>query len=444
MTEPERYKNVAEEEIEIDLRHLLKVFKKWNKLIILGTLLCAFSVGILSFFVIPPVYEAETLLMVTQATDKLQSVQQVEGLDEVVGSISQMPVWTMNTYLGQIKSEVVMQRVIDRLKMDHTLYNPATLSRQVDASIVKDSNLLDIKVSNGDPVLASKIANTLSEEYLQLMTEKNKQQMTRSMTFLEEQQSIAEEELQKSEAELKKFQSQPRGVEILQSEFENTSKDLVEFTSRLKMNQVEIRQLMAGVGSLEAELAEVPQMVSTGKWDQTSGTNVATQEMNPLYVSLSEQLAEKRAALAEKQGESEGLQLMVDSMNQEMDSLQADLAEKKVEQEKLQREVERLKQTSETLAQKATEAQIAKSIDIGDTSVMVISQASVPDHPVKPQKKLNIAIALVLGLMIFTLLAFVLDYLDNTLKTPEDITRELDLPVLGMIPLANGHNTRTK
>lgn len=444
MTEPERHKYVAEEEIEIDLRHLLKVFKKWNKLIILGTLLCAFSAGLLSFFVIPPVYEAETLLMVTQATDKLQSVQQVEGLDEVVGSISQMPVWTMNTYLGQIKSEVVMQRVIDKLELDRTLYNPAVLSRQIDASIVKDSNLLDIKVSNGDPVLAGKIANTLSEEYLQLMTEKNKQQMTRSMTFLEEQQSIADKELQNAEAKLKEFQSQPRGVEILESEFENTSKDLVEFTSRLKMNQVEIRQLMAGITSLEAELAGVPQMVSTGKWDQTSGTNVATQEVNPLYVSLSEQLAEKRSALAEKQGESEGLQMMVDSMNLDMDSLQADLAVKKVEQEKLQREVARLKQTAETLAQKATEAQIAKSIDMGDTSIMVISQASVPDHPVKPQKKLNIAIALVLGLMVFTLLAFVLDYLDNTLKTPDDITRELDLPVLGMIPLANGHNTRTK
>ncbi len=444
MTEPERHKYVAEEEIEIDLRHLLKVFKKWNRLIILGTLLCAFSAGLLSFFVIPPVYEAETLLMVTQATDKLQSVQQVEGLDEVVGSISQMPVWTMNTYLGQIKSEVVMQRVIDKLELDRTLYNPAVLSRQIDASIVKDSNLLDIKVSNGDPTLASKIANTLSEEYLQLMTEKNKQQMTRSMTFLEEQQSIADKELQNAEAKLKEFQSQPRGVEILESEFENTSKDLVEFTSRLKMNQVEIRQLMAGITSLEAELAGVPQMLSTGKWDQTSGSNVATQEVNPLYVSLSEQLAEKRSALAEKQGESEGLQMMVDSMNLDMDSLQADLAVKKVEQEKLQREVERLKQTAETLAQKATEAQIAKSIDMGDTSIMVISQASVPDHPVKPQKKLNIAIALVLGLMIFTLLAFVLDYLDNTLKTPDDITRELDLPVLGMIPLANGNNTRTK
>ena len=67
----------------------------------------------------------------------------------------------------------------------------------------------------------------------------------------------------------------------------------------------------------------------------------------------------------------------------------------------------------------------------------MVSEASVPSHPVKPNKKLNIAIAVVLGLMIFTLLAFVLEYLDNTLKTPEDINKELGLPVLGVIPKMN-------
>jgi len=44
--------------------------------------------------------------------------------------------------------------------------------------------------------------------------------------------------------------------------------------------------------------------------------------------------------------------------------------------------------------------------------------------------------------MVFTLLAFVLEYLDNTLKTPEDVTRELELPVLGVIPKATKANTK--
>lgn len=80
------------------------------------------------------------------------------------------------------------------------------------------------------------------------------------------------------------------------------------------------------------------------------------------------------------------------------------------------------------------EIQIAKSIDLGDTTITVISEASIPGSPIRPNKKLNIAIAAVLGLMTFTLLAFVLEYLDNTIKTPEDVSNQLGLPVLGVIP----------
>ena len=96
--------------------------------------------------------------------------------------------------------------------------------------------------------------------------------------------------------------------------------------------------------------------------------------------------------------------------------------------------MDRLKQTVETLAQKTTETQIARSIDLGDTSVLVVSEAAVPAHPVKPKKKLNLAVALVLGLLASTALAFVLEHLDYTIKTPEDVARQLELPVVGVIP----------
>jgi succinoglycan biosynthesis transport protein ExoP len=442
VTKPEQRPYLAEEEMEIDLRHLLGVLKKRSKLIIAGTLLCALSAGLFSWFLIPPTYQAQTLLMVTQATDKLQTVEQSEGLDNVVGSISTIPVLTMNTYLGQIKSEVVMQRVIKKLNLDPNLYTPAVLAGKINATIVKDSNLIDIKVTHGDPVMASKIANALSEEYLNVMTEKNQEQMTRSVTFLEEQQKIADKELEKAAEALKKYQSQDRSVEVMELELTSKSNDLTTCNSRLQIVQVEIQQLMAGISSLEQDLAAISPVIPVQKWDESSGQTVTVQDSNPLYITLSQQLAEKRATLAEKQGESAGLQAVVAALNQEINSLQADLAAKKLEQEKLQRELDRLKATSETLAAKTTETRIARSMDIGNTSVMVISQASIPNSPIKPNKKMNVAIALVLGLMAFTLLAFVLDFLDNTLKTTDDISRELGLPVLGVIPLASNQSTR--
>lgn len=67
-------------------------------------------------------------------------------------------------------------------------------------------------------------------------------------------------------------------------------------------------------------------------------------------------------------------------------------------------------------------------------NVQVIDKAEVPMNPVKPQVKLNIAIAGVLGLMASIFLVFLLEYVDNTIKTPLDVERHLELPIIGMIP----------
>jgi len=405
------------------------------------TLLAGLAAYIVSSFVVTPVYQAKTLLMVTQATDKLSaatSTNQNEDLSDVVSTVTTIPVWTMSTYQGQLKSEALMQRVIDRL---HLEVSPGGLSSMIETEVVKDSNLIEVRVSNTDPETTARIANTLTEEYLQLMTEKNQQQMTNSVEFLEDQRVITDDELRAAEDKLKDFQSQPRGVAVLQAEFTSRSADLANFTSQSKMSYIEQEQLSSGVALLEQELAKTPAYINVEKWSDAAGGAVYTQETNPLYISLSEQLAQKRAELAEKQGESAGLAVMLDTIDIELDGLQAEIAAKTMEQDRLQREVDRLRETFGTLAKKETETQIAKSIDLGDTSVMVISEASIPGGPIKPNVKMNIMIAMLLGLMLFIIIAFLLEYLDNTLKTPDDVTRELDLPTLGVIPRMDKKNS---
>ena len=68
-------------------------------------------------------------------------------------------------------------------------------------------------------------------------------------------------------------------------------------------------------------------------------------------------------------------------------------------------------------------------------NVNVLSEAAVGSTPtqVSPKPLLNIAIALVVGLMVGVGLAFLLEYLDNTLKSEEDIESHLDLPVMGVV-----------
>ena len=67
-------------------------------------------------------------------------------------------------------------------------------------------------------------------------------------------------------------------------------------------------------------------------------------------------------------------------------------------------------------------------------SVEVIDKAITPIEPVKPNKKMNVAIAAVLGIMIGLFVVFLIEYLDNKIKTPQDIEKQLGLPLLGVIP----------
>lgn len=324
MSEPQINPYVAEDEIEIDLRQILSVLKKWHRMIITMTLVLALGVGAVSYYLITPIYQADTLLRFSQATDKLQT-----NPNAVMNNSSELdqytkPVLTMNTHLAQLKSRELMQRVIDKLQL--TGYSPASLAGIVDASIVKDSNLIQVKVESAYPYQASQIANAISDQYMRLLNEKTQEQINSSVTFLTNQKQLIEKQLEEDQAELKTLGSNPKGDEL-------TRRD------------------------------------------------------------------------------------------------------------DLRLEIERLKQTQATLNKQIADTLIARSVDLGNSSMVVMSAAAVPTAPIKPNLVQNVLIGLVLGLMIFTLLAFVLEYLDNTVKSPDDF-REMDLLVLGMIPTTSNSDGR--
>ena len=66
--------------------------------------------------------------------------------------------------------------------------------------------------------------------------------------------------------------------------------------------------------------------------------------------------------------------------------------------------------------------------------IQVIDKAILPKDAVKPNKMMNIAIAAVLGMMIGLFIVFLIEYLDNKIKTPQDIEKHLGLSVIGVIP----------
>lgn len=91
---------------------------------------------------------------------------------------------------------------------------------------------------------------------------------------------------------------------------------------------------------------------------------------------------------------------------------------------------------AKAIADKVAEVFKDKVVEIMKVeNVQIIDKAQVPVSPIKPNKKLNLAIAAVLGLMVGFGLVFIIEYFDDTIKTPEDIQKHLNLPVIGTIPV---------
>ncbi len=87
---------------------------------------------------------------------------------------------------------------------------------------------------------------------------------------------------------------------------------------------------------------------------------------------------------------------------------------------------------------KVFEKEIKKLMSVDNVSVLPLADDQEKQAPISPNPPLNIAIAAVVGLIIGIGLAFLLDYLDNTVKTEQDIEKLLGLPVLGAITTIDG------
>lgn len=445
----------VEESDFIDLREYLRIVMKRKTMIVLITIVSALTSALYSIFLIPPLYESKAVLMVTQSQSQRQSTS-AEGLESVVSTVSRIPEMTINSYVGQAKAPILLERVIRKLDLDPVAYTVEGLSGMVTVQAVKDTNIIEIKVRNNEPELATRIANTLSEQFLIFISEKNQEQMAKSIEFLQNQVKNVERELAKATEDLKNLNAIPRSVNLLEKEIEKKTNDFTEYQSRLILAQVELDQLEAGKAKLEQRLSATPEKVTVTRLvvpgvvggyvvespEAAAGQNTLTvpvEEVNPAYISLVEAIAGKEAAIAEKRAEIEGLRQVIVEVQKGIEDLQAELTAKRAEQNRLQRKETQLQEAYALLSEKITETQVAKSIDLGEANLLLVAPAIVPSSPIKPNKKLNVAVATVLGLMVSVLLAFAVEYLDNTFRSAEDLERHLGLSVLAVVPEASRH-----
>lgn len=412
---------------EIDLREYLTVLFKWKWVIALLTGVAVLTSAIFSFFILPPVYETKVTLLVTNAAQNQQSLR--PGTESsVVETVSRIPVMTLNTYMNQITSPYFLKRVIDELRLQIA---PAALANAVTTQVLKDTNLIEVRVQNEDPELAMEIANTIATEFVAFVSETNQERMSKSLAFLREQKQALEKELQEAYARLKAIQSRKDNVVSLSRDISTKTEVIARLREDLARAQVERNLLEAGLKKIQEDLAQTPENIPGPVGPDGTATFVS----NPRRQELLQLKTDKEISLAEKNAEISGLMQQIAETEASLSAMEAKLTVVQNEESEATSNVKRLEDTLSLLDAKMVEAQMAQSINFGEATISVISPALVPDKPIKPRKTLNMAVAAVLGLFSSVLVTFVLEYLDNTIKTQDDVEKYLSLGTLGVIPL---------
>ncbi|TYP52424.1 GumC family protein [Thermosediminibacter litoriperuensis] len=415
-------------EEEISLRELIEVLIRGRWLIAGITLVAVLVSGILSFFVIPPTYEAKTTLMVSPLTPKNQPQPQDSAYNTLLNFLSQFPQMTLETYRVQATNPHILNQVIKELNLDPEKYSLNSLKESINVEAIKDTNLISITVKDTDPDMAAKIANTLAPKFVDFLSNALKEQMGKTAVFLKNQMLEEQKNLDQATEELKNFMAQPQSVTELQQDIEAKLQLLTEFKTELLKLEVREKAVRSSLESIKDRLASEPRYlevkksiiedpammgIATGKTGPSSdltGLTLKSQEINQTYDVLSQKAAELEAELAGIVSQKTAILNSIKKTQAELESLQADFAEKQTEYNRLQQQYNIALETYNTFLQKYQEARITTSSKIGDANIMIVSPALVPENPVAPKKMLNIALAAVLGVMIGIFTAFFADY----------------------------------
>ena len=435
-------------ESEIDLRNLIKVVRKRAWVIGLVLVLAIASAGALSLFVLPPVYEAEATLMVAGLQNRAVRTA-AATLEAAVDPLARLPQMTLNTYIAQLTSPRLLEQVARDLGLDTTIWTPGVLSGMIRAETPRDTNLIKVRVQGSDPLLARSVADALTQRFLSFISEINRQQLERSVEFLAEQAEVVRGDRDRTAGELHRLQAQPGAAALLTERARTSSSMLATCRSDLLRARVEADVARSALARLDQQLAEVPavlvseevtEMREAGEGVDGSGVVyqprvVSRKEtLNPVHLQLLGLRHQKAVEVAERGTRALALASQVAELERSTADLNAQFTVQAARESALTQELARLEATYQLLSERITETQIVTSLDLGQMDIWILSPATTPRSPVRPNVGLNVAIAGMLGLMAGFGLVFVVEYLDNTIKNPEDVAAATGLPVLGQIP----------
>ncbi len=324
---------------------------------------------------------------------------------------------------------------------------------------IRNSRLVDVKYDLADAALATNIANALAKNYIEQSLEFKFLASKEATDWLGARLAEQRKAVEASEAKLQEYREQNGAIAMEDRENIVVQKlaDLNAAVTRAKTERIQKESMYNQLQAAQADPARLdtfPAILTNAFIQQQKGEQA---ELQRNYAQLSEKLGDKhpdiiklKSALQISQMKLTGeIAKVVQSVRSEYqaalaqeNSLAAALNEQKtealamnrkaIEYGVLHRDVESSRQLYQNLMQRAKETGI--SGELKTSNIRVVDVAEQPRQPIRPQKRLNMSLAVLGGAILACGLVFFFEYVDSRMKSPDEIRAHLGLVYLGLLP----------
>jgi succinoglycan biosynthesis transport protein ExoP len=432
------------------------------------TLLAVFAVVVgvtaLWTFLQTPIYRAVSIVEVQPQARRLMAGQDVSGMGAAgYGWFAEEKYH--NTQIEIIKSRDISRRVVRLLGLEtHPMFaehpDPVEAFRRLIQVVPRrDTGLLEISVSGTNPDEITQWANAVAQAYVSRNFDRARANVAKSVSAIRQQLndlnsdlSLVEERRIKTLENTEIFDDENQ-KEILLDNLKHYSNELTE--ASLKVRQLEatlnqVRSMQAEGSDLMSlvEFAEDPDLQQLGRTlvEKEQDLEMARVELQPDHPQFEKYRQAKQMIERRIRGRValivSGIERQLNQERQHERTLQEQIhktelssiriAKASSEYATIKTEAETTRQIFDVIQKTMREVQL--SAELLNNNVSVLDDATPPLFPVKPRKKVNVMMGAMLGMLFGLAAVFFLDYLDNTIRTPEDVEKFLGLSVLGVVP----------
>lgn len=379
------------------------------------------------------------------------------------------------TQVDIIRSERVALRVVRNLKLTE---NPAVqaqwrastqgqgsveqwligqFQRQVDVVPARESSVISLSYRAPDPRFAAALANAFVQAYIDTALELRVDPARQYASFFDSRAKEARDVVEKAQAKLSAFQRE-NGIVATDERLDIENARLNELSSQLTALQAvsaeSSSRQAAAQGQQSDRLQEVLNnpVIAQIKADMSRG-EARLQELTTRLGDNHPQVVETRASLAEMRSRLEletrkltGSVSVSNSINRQregeirasLDAQRSKVLKMKATRDEgliLQREAENAQRAFDAITSRLTQTNLESQST--QANVNLLSQAVPPVDPSSPRVVLNLLIGLFGGLLLAVVTALLLELRDRRVRTTQDLTAMLDLPVIGVMPRPN-------